>query len=217
MSVVDYGLGLLITGAWDYAARTFNEMSKEKLGDYAVAIPTPDCMIDTFFKQLWNVWCYLHIVVQLLIIGLLVSLFKKPISEGLWLVEFTATKFVSGCFWTVDLVMYTVTGLVFFLFAPAPAPTPAPAPAKKARAKSPARAPAPAPVQKARAKSPARKQTDVIAVGTRVLSRFVVDGKKYAATVVSMTQDGKCVIEWDDHDKRDTTKNTKDLWRKLHD
>ena len=215
MSVVDYGLGLLITGAWDYAARTFNEMSKEKLGDYAVAIPTPDCMIDTFFKQLWSVWCHLHIVVQLLIIGLLVSLFKKPISEGLWLVEFTATKFVSGCFWTVDLVMYTVTGLVVFLFAPAPSvDTPAPAPAP-APAKSPALAAAAAPAKKARGKSPARKQADVIAVGTRVLAKYPRFAKRFAAKVVSMNQDGTCVIAWDDGDVNHTTKNTQDLLLKL--
>ena len=80
MSVVEF---VIFTGAWDCVTRKFNEISKWYLGDYAVAIPTTDCMIDVFFKQIWNVWCYLHIVVQVLIIGLLVSLFKKPISEGI--------------------------------------------------------------------------------------------------------------------------------------
>ena len=116
---------------------------------------------------------------------------------------------------------YTVTGLVVFLFAPAPAsapdapdaPAPVPAPVKKARAS------APVPVKKARAKSPARQQTDVIAVNTRVLSMYpgFAKTKRFAAKVVSMNQDGTCVIVWDDGDTNHTTKNTQDLLLKIDD
>ena len=212
MSLIDAALFSGFVYVWNVSVPYVNKALALVADD--VAIPTPEAVATTQIEQICDIFRDLHWGWHVLSTFVFYCVFQGPIDKLVALSRLIADFAIS----TVKKLLAFVCGLAAHAarahaaraadaararveVPAAPAPTP-----KKARAKSPARA---AP-KKARAKSPARKESG-IQVGTHVLARFVIDGLKYKATVVSMTQHGKCVIAWNDGDTRDTDKKTQDL------
>jgi hypothetical protein len=167
-------------------------------------------VMKTQIEQICDIFRDLHWGWHLLAAFVFYCVFQGPIDKLVALSRLIADFAIS----TIKKLMAFVCGLAAHA-ARAHAARAADA-ARVARVEVPA-APAPAAPkkahpQKARAKSPARKESG-IQVGTHVLARYpgFPQAKRFAATVVSVNQDGTCVIAWADGDVNHTTKNTQDL------
>ena len=217
MSLIDAALFSGFVYVWNVSVPYVNKALALVADD--VAIPTPEAVVKTQIEQICDMFRDLHRGWHVLVVFVFYYVFQGPIDKLVALSRLIADFAI----FTAKRALAFVCGLAAHAARAADAAdaaraarvevpaTSAPAAPKKTRVKSPSRAPSP---KKARAKSPARKESG-IQVGTGVLAKYPGFAKRFGTTVVSMNQDGTCVIVWDDGDTNHTTKNTQDLLLKL--